>query len=132
MKYQPCPFVCGDNITSTTQLDPNLVRFYNRHLISLPSNQTYVANIDLRQQTGKFPIYVETGSVLYFQQNYLQNIYNGRIAFEYNASYSDYRMNCTPICFTNYKLDGGFDFPPWRFLVRAIVTALSSRNYNQL
>lgn len=126
MKYQQCQTACGYAITNVTNLDQGLVSVSGRHSISLTNNQTFFSNVDVRGASS-FPVYAPLGSVLFFQHFYQQNIYNGRVAVEFNAAYSDYRTNCTPNCFTNYKLGDGQNAQPWRFLVRAIVSYLKSK-----
>lgn len=124
MKYQSCASGCG-NTLSQSYLDQNQVSVYGRHVVNLKSNQTYLSNVDVRSPTT-VPVFASTGSVLFFQHYFQQNIYNGRVAVELNAAYSDYKANCTPVCFSNYKLGEGQSAPEWRYLLRAITAPLKS------
>lgn len=125
MKYDPCQTNCGDVITNQARIDQNQISVYSRHLVNLRSNQTYFPIIDLRP--ALLPVYAMAGSVLFFQHLFQQNIYNGRVAVEFNASYSDFKANCTPICFTNYQINDGQTIQPWRFLLRAITAPLNGK-----
>lgn len=102
-----------------------MMEFYNRHIISISEDQKFYSNLDLRTGSNQ-PVYAKTGSVLYFQHFALQNVFDARIAVEFDALYTDYRINCTPTCFSSYQLGNGGGQQPWRFLLRAIVATLKS------